>query len=105
MEVPFDGQPEYTDVLVVGAGPSGLMCALALARYGVDTMIVERRYVMMLLHVLSGDLTRFNTREYGQIYGNADVIQPGTIELWESLGLREGLMREGTPILAYVRTH
>ncbi|VDC01078.1 unnamed protein product [Peniophora sp. CBMAI 1063] len=82
MEVPFDGQPEYTDVLVVGAGPSGLMCALALARYGVDTMIVERR-------------------EYGQIYGNADVIQPGTIELWESLGLREGLMREGTPILAY----
>ena len=42
-------------------------------------------------------------REYGQIYGNADVIQPGTIELWESLGLREGLMKEGTPILAYVR--
>jgi glycine/D-amino acid oxidase-like deaminating enzyme len=31
-----------TDVLVVGSGPGGLAAALAAAREGVDTMLVER---------------------------------------------------------------
>ncbi len=31
-----------TDVLVVGGGPSGLAAAMAAAREGVDTMLVER---------------------------------------------------------------
>ena len=30
------------DVLVVGSGPAGLAAALAAAREGVDTMLVER---------------------------------------------------------------
>lgn len=34
-----------TDVLVVGAGPSGLMAAQALGRLGIDVTVVERRYV------------------------------------------------------------
>ena len=33
---------ETTDVLVVGAGPTGLMCALLLARLGVRSIVVER---------------------------------------------------------------
>lgn len=32
-----------TDVLVVGAGPSGLMAAQALGRLGIDVTVVERR--------------------------------------------------------------
>lgn len=33
------------DVLMIGAGPSGLMMAQALARLGVKTRIVDRRSV------------------------------------------------------------
>ncbi|HVL61231.1 MAG TPA: FAD-dependent oxidoreductase, partial [Microbacterium sp.] len=31
----------HADVLVVGAGPSGLMAAVCLARLGVDVLIVD----------------------------------------------------------------
>jgi hypothetical protein len=33
------------DVLIIGAGPAGLMCANALAMAGVDVRIIEQRYV------------------------------------------------------------
>jgi phenol 2-monooxygenase len=37
----------YTDVLVIGAGPGGLMTAQALARLGVKVKVVERRYASL----------------------------------------------------------
>jgi phenol 2-monooxygenase len=33
------------DVLIIGAGPSGLMCANALANARVNVRIVDKRYV------------------------------------------------------------
>jgi putative polyketide hydroxylase len=30
-------------VLIVGAGPAGLMAAVALARHGIECLVVERR--------------------------------------------------------------
>lgn len=31
------------DVLIIGAGPAGLMCALWMARLGVNARVVEKR--------------------------------------------------------------
>ena len=32
------------DVLIIGAGPAGLMCANALPRAGEDVRIIDKRY-------------------------------------------------------------
>ena len=56
------------DVLVVGAGPSGLFAACELARHGIKVRLVER------------ELGRH--RE-----ARATAIQPGTLEILDSVGL------------------
>ena len=37
----------YTDVLIIGAGPAGVMCANALVRAGIGVRIVDKRYVFL----------------------------------------------------------
>jgi 2-polyprenyl-6-methoxyphenol hydroxylase-like FAD-dependent oxidoreductase len=56
------------DVLIIGAGPSGLFAAAELARHGVKARLIERD---VQLH-----------RE-----ARATAIQPGTLEILESVGL------------------
>jgi 2-polyprenyl-6-methoxyphenol hydroxylase-like FAD-dependent oxidoreductase len=56
------------EVLIVGAGPSGLFAAWELARHGVAARLVER------------DLKPH--RE-----ARATAIQPGTLEIFDSVGL------------------
>uniref|UniRef100_A0A0W0G6V4 Phenol 2-monooxygenase n=1 Tax=Moniliophthora roreri TaxID=221103 RepID=A0A0W0G6V4_MONRR len=60
------------DVLVIGAGPAGLMCAFGLARAGVN----QQRPIKVAA-------------------GQADGIQPRTIEVFQSYGLAERLLKEG----------
>ncbi|KAJ7040745.1 FAD binding domain-containing protein [Mycena alexandri] len=64
------------DVLIIGAGPAGLMCANALASAGVCVRIVDERPNKVAA-------------------GQADGIQPRTIEVFQSYGLAERLLREG----------
>ncbi|KAF7332387.1 hypothetical protein MKEN_00120500 [Mycena kentingensis (nom. inval.)] len=64
------------DVLVVGAGPAGLMAAHALARAGVKVRIIDQRPSKVAA-------------------GQADGIQPRTIEVFQSYGLAERLLKEG----------
>src|ERR1700712_4203368 len=40
--MPNPALPSRCDVLVVGAGPAGAACALALARAGVDVVLVDQ---------------------------------------------------------------
>ncbi|KAG2363152.1 FAD binding domain-containing protein [Suillus spraguei] len=64
------------DVLIIGAGPSGLMCANALAGAGVDFRIIDNRPI-------------------GVAAGQADGIQPRTIEVLQSYGLADSLLKDG----------
>jgi 6-methylpretetramide 4-monooxygenase / 4-hydroxy-6-methylpretetramide 12a-monooxygenase len=56
------------DVLIIGAGPSGLFAAAELARHGVQARLVER-----------------DTRPHRE--ARATAIQPGTLEILDSVGL------------------
>jgi 2-polyprenyl-6-methoxyphenol hydroxylase-like FAD-dependent oxidoreductase len=56
----------HAEVLIIGAGPSGLFAAAELARHGVPTRLVERD---LMPH-----------RE-----ARATAIQPGTLETWQRL--------------------
>jgi 2-polyprenyl-6-methoxyphenol hydroxylase-like FAD-dependent oxidoreductase len=72
-----------TDVLIVGAGPTGLMLAACLARLGIDAEAVDPK---------SGP-----TRE-----SRALVVQARTLEVYDQLGLAGTAVAEGHPIEALV---
>ena len=61
------------DVLVIGAGPSGLFAALELARHGVNARVVERDSV-------------------AHHQARATALQPGTLEILASAGVIESVL-------------
>src|SRR5258706_9314175 len=66
-----------TDVLIVGAGPTGLSLACQLVRYDVDFVIVEK----------NDGVTP---------YSKAIGVQARTLEIYEQLGLAKKAVDEGT---------
>jgi 2-polyprenyl-6-methoxyphenol hydroxylase-like FAD-dependent oxidoreductase len=77
------GESEHCDVLVVGAGPTGLTLAAQLARFGVRCRIIDS----------SADRAH-ESRALG--------IQPRTLEVLRPLGVADELVRRGNP---NVRVH
>jgi 2-polyprenyl-6-methoxyphenol hydroxylase-like FAD-dependent oxidoreductase len=75
------GTERETEVLVVGAGPTGLMLATVLARLGIDSLLVDGK--------------EEPTRE-----SRALGVQARTMELYEQLGLVDRVLAEGTPAQA-----
>lgn len=65
-----------TDVLIVGAGPTGLVLALWLTRQGIKVRIIDKR-------AGPGDTSR------------AMAVQARTLELYEQLGLAEAVVAAG----------
>ncbi|KAI0664329.1 FAD binding domain-containing protein [Cubamyces menziesii] len=66
-------QESAVDVLIVGAGPAGLMCANALSRAGVRVRIVDKRASAIRA-------------------GHADGIHSRTVEIIQSYGLAQNLV-------------
>jgi 2-polyprenyl-6-methoxyphenol hydroxylase-like FAD-dependent oxidoreductase len=65
-----------TDVLIVGAGPVGLMLACELQRRGVDHVIIDQR-------------------PQPEYYCKALGVTPRTLEVWDQLGVLEDALRFG----------
>ena len=73
-----EGNERQTDVVIVGAGPAGLVLAHLLAARDIDCVVLERR-----------------TREYVEHRVRAGVLEHPTVELLRELGLAGRLDREG----------
>lgn len=71
-----------TDVLIIGAGPAGLMAGMYLAEMGIPFRIIDKR----------------GTRT---LNGRADGFHVRTLEIWESFGILEQLRRHGVPLGQY----
>ncbi|CAN5483948.1 FAD-dependent monooxygenase [soil metagenome] len=65
-----------TDVIIVGAGPSGLALACQLIRYGIDFVIFDKKQT---------------TTPYSKAIG----VQARTLEIYEQIGLADKLIAEG----------
>jgi 2-polyprenyl-6-methoxyphenol hydroxylase-like FAD-dependent oxidoreductase len=65
-----------TDVLVVGAGPTGLALATQLVRYGIDFIVIDK-----------GD----GTTPYSKAIG----VQARTLEIYDQIGLADDLVARG----------
>lgn len=68
----------HSDVLIVGAGPTGLALACQLIRYGIDFIIIDRN-----------ETTTPHSKAIG--------VQARTLEIYEQIGLAEPLIALGTP--------
>lgn len=66
-----------TDVLIVGAGPTGLALACQFIRYGVDFIIIDKK-------------------ETTTPYSKAIGVHARTLEIYEQIGLAERAIAEGT---------
>ena len=55
-----------TDVLIVGGGLAGLLCAWNMTRAGIDCTLIEEHSIM---HGVSGRTTAKITSQHGLVYG------------------------------------
>ena len=74
--------PTQTDVLIVGAGPTGLALAIALQQAGVDHLLIDRL-------------------PQGQNTSRAAVIHAHTLEMLAPLGVTEALTARGLKLTRF----
>jgi p-hydroxybenzoate 3-monooxygenase len=84
---------KQTQVVIVGAGPSGLLLSQLLARSGVDSVVLEQR-----------------SREYVEARIRAGLLEQGTVDLLDEAGVsarlhREALTHDGVQVAFADRVH
>lgn len=67
--------PETFDVIIVGAGPTGLACGIEAVRAGLKTLIVEKGCLVNSLFTYPANMTFFTSRELLEI---GDLPLPST---------------------------
>jgi 3-hydroxyisobutyrate dehydrogenase-like beta-hydroxyacid dehydrogenase len=72
-----------TDVLIIGAGPAGLMLANWLSKTGISTRIIDRRPSKITV-------------------GHADGFQCRTVEVFQSFGIAHRVIAEGNELAEVV---
>jgi phenol 2-monooxygenase len=99
------------DVLVVGAGPVGLLCAYQLAKFSKGdirvVIIGDYRLRSSSFHQYPSRLERTLTRRDSlpdtdkddkrdaPVYGRACTLLPRTLELWDQLGVLDEVLNQG----------
>ena len=77
-----------TDVIIVGAGPTGLSLASQFIRYGIDFIVLDEK-------------------EKTTPFSKATGVQARTLEIYEQIDLADDLIEEGgwycTPFLVYFK--
>jgi len=66
-------------IIIIGAGPTGLMAALTLCRRGVKARIIDKK------------IAPIST-------SNALAVQPRTLEIWKELAVVDEALKEGHPL-------
>jgi 2-polyprenyl-6-methoxyphenol hydroxylase-like FAD-dependent oxidoreductase len=80
--MPNQQSDEFTPVLIIGAGPTGLNLSNLLLQYGIHHRIVEKRL----------EVTRTS---------NALIIQPRILEMWDCMGIADKFIARGKAISNY----
>lgn len=73
----------YVDVLIIGAGPAGVMACNALAKNRVNVHIIDQRWFLVLPSVILKTHLLSLPRPTKVAVGQADGIQPRTIEVFQ----------------------
>jgi putative polyketide hydroxylase len=85
-EMRQNAQNEEVPVVIAGAGPAGLAAATALARLGVETMLVERRAELSSLP--RATVVSLRSMELIRSWGAEDVVLAGAVDVewlgWQS---------------------
>src|SRR5262245_20994327 len=71
--------PDALEVLVVGAGPTGLTCAAELVRRGLSVRIVDKN-------------------EAPTAYSKAIAVHARTLEIFEDMGIADEAVARGVPL-------
>src|SRR5690349_4473459 len=71
--------PISYDVIIIGAGPAGLAAAITLGRYGVRTLLLERRPARTA--VPRANLASTRTMELIRSWGLEDEVRAGGVEV------------------------